>query len=212
MFTIFETLFILAVDDEEGNVLESVVKVLEPALAGGVLAELALLNRIKLEDGRIIIKDESPIDNPILDKTLYAIQEMGRLRKLKYWINTLTYEKLLAEIGQCLVEDGALVRKKKKLRLVIPFGEGQDKQVSAKYGLKNRLREIVLEGQSPDQCEMVQLALLYECDLVTLVFTRGERKAANKKIKTMIDSSKPETGLDDVLYEIIAVATGDASK
>ena len=40
MFTIFETLFILAVDDEEGNLLESVVKVLEPALAGGVLAEL----------------------------------------------------------------------------------------------------------------------------------------------------------------------------
>jgi golgi phosphoprotein 3 len=212
MFNIFETLFLLAVDDEEGNVLESVVKVLEPALAGGVLAELVLLNRIKLEDGRITIKDESPTNQPILDKMLYAIQEMGRLRKLKYWINTLTYEKLLEEVGQCLVEAGALVRKKKKLRLVVPFGEGQDKQVSAKYGLKNRLREIVLEGQTPDQCELVQLALLYECDMVTLVFTRGERKAANKKIKALIDATEPATGLGEALYEIIAVATGDAKK
>jgi len=212
MFTIFETLFILAVDDEEGNVLESVVKVLEPTLAGGVLAELVLLNRIKLADGRITITDESPTENSILDKTLYAIQEMGRLRKLKYWINTLTYEKLLAEVGQCLIEDGVMVRKKKKLRLVVPYGEGQDKQVSAKYGLKNRLREIVLEGQTPDQRELVQLALLYECDLVTLVFTRGERKAANKRIKTMIDGKEPATGLGDALNEIIAVAIGDASK
>ncbi|HVP20772.1 MAG TPA: GPP34 family phosphoprotein [Anaerolineaceae bacterium] len=212
MFTIFETLFLLAIDDEEGDVIDSAVSVLEPALAGSVLAELVLLNRIKLEDGRITITDQAPTEDRILDKTLSAIQEAGRLRKLKYWINTLTYEKLLSEIGQSLVEKGVLVRKKKRLLLVVPYGEGSARQISVKYGLKNHLREIVLGGQAADQREFVQLALLNECDLLSLVFTRGERKGAQKKIDTLIEGPGLSVGLGNALNEIIAVATRDAKK
>jgi len=212
MFTIYEAIYVQAIDDEEGNLLEDEVEVLEPVLAGGVLAELTILKRIQLEDGRITIVDETPTENSILDKTLYAIQEAGRLRKINYWINSLTYEKLLSDIGQCLVEKRALVRKKKKLLLATPFGEGQARQVSAKYGLKNRLREIILEGAAPDQRELVQLALLYESGLLAMVFTKGERKAASKKIQAMIDSTDSATGLGDALFEIIAVATRDAGR
>ena len=212
MFTIYEAIFIQAIDDEEGNLLEDEVEVLEPVVAGGVLAELVLLKRIKLENGRILILDETSTENAILDKTLSSIQEAGRLRKINYWINTLTFEKLLSDIGQCLVEKGALVRKKKKLLLAAPYGEGQNRQVSAKYGLKNRLREIILEGTAPDPRELAQLALLYEADLLSLVFTKGERKAASKKIQAMVDSTDPANGLGDALFEIIAVATRDGGR
>jgi len=51
-FTIFETLFILAIDDAEGDLVESMVNDLEPALAAGVLADLVLMKRVNFEDGR----------------------------------------------------------------------------------------------------------------------------------------------------------------
>ena len=206
-FTIFETLFILAIDDEDGNLIESAVNDLEPALAAGVLAELVLHNRITLEDGRVTVLDPAATEHPILDRALFAMTDTARMRKVRYWINTLTYEQLRSEIAQHLVVNGVLVRKKKSLLLVVPYGESKNGQVSAKYALKSRLREIALAGQPSEPAELIQLVLLNNCGLLGLVFTRGERKSAVKKIVKL--SSEPEAGvaLSGTLQEIIAVVS-----
>ncbi|MDR3578031.1 MAG: GPP34 family phosphoprotein [Anaerolineaceae bacterium] len=205
--TIFEFLYILAIDDAEGDLLESAVNQLEPAVAAGVLAELVLLGRINLEDGRVTVVDPTGTEHPILDRALFSMVDTARMRKVKYWINTLTYEKLLSDIGQHLVEAGVLVRKKKRLLLVVPFGEHPTGQVSAKFGLKNRLREIVLANQSPEPSELVQLVLLNNCDLLGLVFTRGERKSASKKIIKLSSDGEAGPALSETLQQIITVVT-----
>ncbi|MDR3577872.1 MAG: GPP34 family phosphoprotein [Anaerolineaceae bacterium] len=210
-FTIFEALFILAIDDGDGDLVESMVNDLEPALAAGVLAELVLRKRIRLEDGRVTVVDPSATENPILDRALYAMVETGRMRKIKYWINTLTYEKLRGEIGQELVENGVLLRKKKRLLLAVPFGEHPAGDASAKFGLKNRLREIVLAGQAPEAPELIQLVLLNNCGLLGLVFTRGERKSAGKKIMKLSNEGEAGLALSETLQQLIAVATRSVS-
>ncbi len=215
MFTIFEILFLLAMNDAEGGLVESALENLEPALAGALLVELMLCGRIRIEDGRItvVVSAEAEMittENSILDQALYRIQDTTRMRKIKYWINTLTYEKLHSDIEQSLVEKGVLTRKKKRLLLVVPFGPTSSGQVSAKFLLKNRLREIILAGLPASQSELVQLALLYPYDLLSLVFTRGERKAAEKRIKGLLSEDSPEAGLTEPLKQIIAVATRSA--
>lgn len=210
MFTTFETLFLMAIDDEEGNLLDSAIEDLDPALAGAVLAELALTGRIKVEDGRVAVVDSTATENPILDHALDNILETGsktHVRKIKYWINTLTYGNLRSEIGQYLVEKGVLIRKKKHLCLVIPFGNDPKVQASAKYGLKNRMREIVLAGVPAGQNELIQLALLFHSGLLTLVFTPGERKAAAIKVQAMIAADIGKVILDETLQQIISVST-----
>jgi hypothetical protein len=210
MFTIFEDLFLLAIDDEEGDLLESVVENLEPALAAGMLAELVLRKRIRLEEGHVRIVDPAVIEDALMDKVLFTILDTPRLRKLKYWINTLTYEKLCSDIGYYLVEKKVLARKKKRLLLVVPYGENSPANVSAKYEVKRRLREIVLAGSSAELPEKIQLALLYHCDLLTLVFTRGERKAASKEIKKLL-AEEEAAGGNEMINQIIAVATRSLS-
>lgn len=206
MVKIFEGLFILALDDEEGDIVESVAIDLASSLAGSVLAELVLQKRIELTDHRVVVTDRTPTEHPVLDKALFDILDAAKPRKLRYWINTLTYKKLQEEIGHHLVEKGVLVRKKKRLHLVLPYGDGPEKNVSAKYGLKNRLREIILVGHQPELSEKVLLAFLYYSGMLKLAFTQGERKAAHKRVKKLVENEEVGSPLDEILDAVVAAA------
>jgi hypothetical protein len=137
---------------------------------------------------------------------LFGILDSARPRKVKYWINTLVYKKFLNETGHHLVEQGALVRKKKRLHLAMPSTEMANAGVSTKYGLKNRLRDIVLMGQPPDLPEKVLLAFLFYGKLLKLVFTHDERMAAHKRVKKLIEKDEKGSQLGETLDEIVAAA------
>jgi hypothetical protein len=205
-FTVFETLFLLAIDDEEGDLLETALKKLEPALAAALLAELILRGRIAIDENHIIVVDPTATEHPVLDHALYEMVDTARMRKVKYWINTFIYEKFCPEIGQTLVEKGILFRKKKRLLLAASSAMHSNGQASAKFHLKNRLREIVLAGHLAKIPELIVLALLYYCDLLNLVFTKGERKSAEKKTLSLV--AENQTGLihSNHMHQIIGVA------
>ena len=207
MFTICETLFLLAIDDAEGDLVESVAESLEPVLATAALAELALLNRITLEDGRVTVVEPALTENPVLDHVLNAIADTKRSRKVKYWINTFTYEQISSDIGQNLVEKGVMTRQKKRLVLVVPYGDRPGWQVSAKYELKDRLRLIVLAGQPLETHELIQLAILYHCDLLALIFTKDEYKLAMKNTLGLMADHPLEPTFNQAFTSIVAVVT-----
>ena len=104
------------------------------------------------------------------------------------------------------MEEGVLVRKKKRLHLVMPYGESPEGNVQSKFSLKNHLREIVLAGQPPELSEKVLLAFLYHADMLKLVFTHGERKAAQKRVKKMVKNDEEGSGLGEAVDEILAGA------
>jgi len=200
---IFEGLFVLALDDEEGDFVESIVKTIEYLLSGAILAELAVQNRIDLVDERLHVIDQTPTDHPILDKALFDILETPKPRKLKYWINTLTYNNFLGQVGDYLVVKGMLTRHKKRLHLV-SINSSQEINVSAKHAIKSRLRDIVLAEQEPDLSEKVLLAFLYYGDILKLIYTHGERKEVQKRVKKLIEHEEGGIGFGDLIDDILA--------
>ena len=132
MDNIFETIFILALDAEDGEMIRPVRKTIETVIAAAILTELVLRKRIGLTDNRVVVTDPLPTEHPLLNKALVDILDTNRSRKLKYWINTLIYKKYLEETGHYLVVKGILTRKKKQLKLVIPYREAGYGQGSAK--------------------------------------------------------------------------------
>lgn len=154
----------------------------------------------------MLVTDQSATGHPILDKALFDMTEASKARRLRYWLNTLTYKKLMEEVGHHLVEQGVLVRKKKRLHLVIPYGASPNRNTSAQYDLKMRLREIVLTGQPPEMAESVLLAFLFYGDLLKLVFTHGERKTAHKRVKKLITDDDDKSCLGMTLDEIVTEA------
>lgn len=206
MPNMFETLFILALDEDEGYIVESALENLEAAVAGAVLAELVLQERIELRDDRVMVSNQECTGHPILDKALNDILDVTRLRKPRYWINTLVYKKLLQEIGHDLVDQGVLSRQKKRLRLAVTSGEHQAPVPALKYNIKSHLREIVLAGGQPELADQVLLAFLYHADLLRLAFTVEERKIASKEIKRLLKDGEENGGLSETLKTIVAAA------
>lgn len=205
MFNLFESLFILALDAEEGEILESVANLFETVLTGAVLAELVLENRIALKDKRIIVIDQSPIEHPVLDKALFEIIDSSRPRKIRYWINTLTYKKCQQDIVHHLVEKAVLTRVKKRLRFVIPCKESTEENGSAQSILKTRIKEIVFSEKDTGLDEKVLLAFVYHADFLKLVFKHGDRKTARKRIKKLLQNDEGESILGEALEEILAL-------
>jgi hypothetical protein len=206
MTTVFEALFILTLDEDEGYIVESALENLETALAGAVLAELVLQERIELRENRVVVTNQTFTKHPILDRALFDIQNESRLRKPRYWINTLAYQKLLKEIGHDLVEQGVLSRHKKRLRLLAPPGDVQALTPPLKYSITSHLREIVLAGGQPELADQLLLSFLYHADLLRLVFTIGERKTASKEIKKLLTNREGKNGLSKTLKTIVAAA------
>jgi hypothetical protein len=204
---VYEALFLLAIDIE-GDFIASVKDTLESSLAAGVLAELVLLHKINIYDNQVSVNDSLSIEDPFLDNILFAIADMARMRKIKYWINTLIYRKIVDETGHRLVEKNILTRKKKHLKLVTPYNQQFGMYPTAKYYVIDHLREIVLAGYPYDPEDWVLLQLLYRGNMLSLVFARGERKAARLKIKKLnLDKGENQENnfgkmIDDILAEI----------
>ena len=206
MTAIFEELFILALDEEEGEIPKSVEEKMEPILAGAVLAELLLHHRIELRDDRIVVQDQTPTENPILDISLFEILESSKPRKLRYWINTLVHSKIIEEIGHDLVRQEILVRKKKHLWMASPQGNGTNGKVSLQSNLKNKIDRIVTDGYDTELPDKALLAILYYGDLLKLVYKHRDRKEARKRIKTIVQPEDGAAVLGGSLDEIIATA------
>ena len=68
-----EEILLLLLRDEGGKFVAVPGIALDNALAGGVLMDLALENRIDTDPGRLILVDPTPVGDSLLDPTLAAI-------------------------------------------------------------------------------------------------------------------------------------------
>ncbi len=189
MFTLTEELFLLSLREGTNSVNLPHSSTLPYALAGAMLVELSLRDRIRVEDGKWII----PVDNlpeeddERLKELLADIHASTKPRKITHWINQVGAkgEELERKLLTALVKRGVLKEEKKKFLWVIPFTEYSQQDASAKYLRKQQLRDIVLGGKEPDKQSLVLLSLMKSIDLLGQIFTQDEMKAARSRIEEM---------------------------
>jgi hypothetical protein len=207
---IFEAILLLALDDVESKISNPVDGELRAAIAGCVLAELVLQERITLIDGRVTVINQLPTDHPVLDNSLYNILDTAKPRKLRYWFNTLVYQGVDNEVVNTMVEQGVLERTKKHLRLVKPSKSDPSSNSLIKFNLATRLRCIVLNGKTPDPSETVLLTFLYQTKLHRQVFMAGERKKARKRMRLLVEKEELND-LEATLNKVVKVACDDGN-
>lgn len=183
--TIPEKLFILAIDDDRGTVASFVRDTLGYGLAGGVLAELALANKIQLVDGRLAIVDAAALPDPLLHGALATIAAEKKPRKIGRWLEKLGSNKIEKQVAAKLAECNMITIEEKRVLWIIPNELYSQKDASVKYWVKEHLRSVVLAGEKAAPADVALLSLLIACDMLRLVFTRDERKAASKKVQAL---------------------------
>jgi len=200
-----EKLFILTIDDG-GAAISSVKTSLRYELAGAMLVELALINKIQLKDNRLVLVDPAPSSEPLLGEILAMIPAEKKLRKLSHWLQIVGNKQIIKSVAGRLAEHNVIVIEKKQYSWVIPYQVSPRVNASAKYWVKQHLRGVVLAGEQAEPADIALLSLLKAFSLMRLVFTRDERKSANKKVDGLAQGEVFGDAVAKLLAEIGAAA------
>jgi len=155
-------------------------------LATAFLAELVLANKIQLAEDRLIVAGNTLSGDALLDDILSMITADNKPRKLGRWIQAIRIKLTIKQVALRLVEHKAIVIEKKHYSWVIPYSAFPQVQASAKYQVKQHLRGIVLAGEPANPADIILLSLLKAGRFLGLVFTRDERKTADKKVDSLV--------------------------
>ena len=183
MLRFVEEILLLLLRDEGGRFAAVPGIALDNALAGGVLMDLALENRIDTDPERLILVDPTPVGDSLLDPTLAAIAD-GEQRDALYWVGqtALRAAEIRREALSRLVARGILEHDEGRFLWVFrsrryPIIDGR-----AEREVKLRILGVLLSDDIPDPRDIVIIGLADACGLLPELLPKGEYEKARARI------------------------------
>ena len=212
MLTLMEELLLLALNDEKGNLVSSATA-LPYGLNGAILLELALAEKIDIDNKKLVVIAAPPTGNDLLDKALGILAGAPKNKPVKYWVVRLSsaMKGLKNELLEKLIEKEILVEQENKILWVIPVKRYPAKNAAPENAIRNRIRNIVLNGQTVDERSSLLISLIHACSLVNEIFEKDERRAAKKRIKEIGENEKVGKAITDTVNEAVMVAVSAAA-
>lgn len=149
----------------------------KPALAGAVLAELALTGAVEIEtEGglwkrtRVVVEDAATVTDPVLLEALEDIA--GRKRSPQDLVNRLGKE-LPDLLCARLVERGVLRREESKVLGLLPRTRWPATGSPHEQALRGSVRRTLVDGGDPDERIATVISVLSAADVLHKVVDRG---------------------------------------
>lgn len=207
-FLIAEELLLIALDDSKGKIIFSASTALPYGLTGAILLELSNLNKISLDDTHVKIIDASPVNIPVLDNCLSAIEEKSKPNKISYWITKLTSKKYDIHnlLLQGLIEKGVLEKLDHKILYLIPSKRYPMIDGHHENNIRERIKNIVLNNGPCDSHFTSLISLIHACELVNEIFEKPDRKFAKQQVKKIAKNESVGDSVTNKVNEIIMAA------
>ena len=179
-----EEIILLLLNDDDGRFARVPSWSMDYALAGAVLMDLALENRIDTDLEKLVLVDSTPLSDSLLDPTLADIAA-GEERNARYWVEHTA--NLAAEIREealnRLVEEGILQRKDDRFLWVFqsrryPMVDGKEERE-----VRLRLMGVLFSDEIPDPRDIVLLSLTDACGILRSMLSRRELNSAAERIE-----------------------------
>ncbi|MEV0234435.1 GPP34 family phosphoprotein [Nonomuraea sp. NPDC050786] len=197
--TIAEELLLLAYNDEKGTQLVSGTQ-LDPALAGALLAELAVNGRLELSDKKVTVKDPSPLGDPELDATLGRIAKEGKERKPAWWVQRLQSANLRKRLLSRLAESGVLAEQRGKVLGIFPTTRWPEANPDVEAAVRGRVTS-ALAGADPDARTAVLIAIAHAAKLDGKAFP----EASKQRVKEIAEGAWTADAVAQTIAAINAV-------
>lgn len=182
-----EEFVLIALDDARGKFITDSIS-LHYGLAGALLLDLALLGRTELNGTSLVITDDSPVNDTVLESMMSMLRASAKTRTVKYWIRKAGTKgrSLKNEVLAQLIEKKILVKEKDTFLWIFPVKKYMTQDFTPENIVKERLKKIVLNNEPADERSMLLLSLIDTCKLVKEVFRgKEEYKTARKRIKEL---------------------------
>ena len=183
MLRFAEEIILLMLHDDDGKFAHVPSWSMDRALAGAVLMDLALENRIDTDPENLILIDDTPVGDSLLDPTLAEIAD-GEQRDARYWVEATAKkgEQLREEALSRMVAAGILEQHEDRFLWVFrsrryPVVDGQ-----AEREVKLRIMEVLFSDQIPEPRDVVIIALADACGIFREILSKRELEQAADRI------------------------------
>ena len=179
-----EEVLLLLLNDEGGRFVSVPSWSFDYAMAGGVLMDLALENRIDTDLKRLSLVDASPVGDNLLDPTLADIAAMED-HNARFWIEHTSRraDTIREEALSRLITSGILEARDDRFLWVFrsrryPIIDGKaDREV------KLRIMGVLLSDEIPDPRDVVIICLADACGILRRLLSRQELARAAARIE-----------------------------
>lgn len=215
MLTLSEEIFLLALDDDNGNILSFAKKPIGYGIGGAILSELVFQDRIQIgEKHRLTLKNSSPTGDEILDEAIVEIKQSDKAHRPSYWISqfNLKKKKLREQLGGHLVSKGILHQEERRFFWVFNEDEVESAMPPQKYRMKEDLRSKILSKETNDAHSLALLKLLSASGMLDLVFTHDEHNLASRSINEKVIRAaleKPELQIIEEIGQAVFTCVED---
>ena len=145
------------------------------AMAGAVIADLALQGRIDTDTNSLFLVDSTPTDDEILNSILDKIEKSERNHDTQYWIerSASQSDEIISKALERLVNLGILVQEAGSFwglnREILRSGNYPKDSVNVREEAKARIRSVIFSDVIPDPRDAILIALMNTCEGFTLL-------------------------------------------
>ena len=184
MLRFAEEVLLLLLHDYNGKFARVPEWSLHYALAGGVLMDLALENRIDTDLEKLTVIDSAPVGNDLLDSVLEEIVSMPDTHNARFWVERTAgrAEQIREQALEHLVQTGILERREDHFLWVFksrryPMIDGR-----AEREVKMRILEVLFTDEIPHPRDVVIICLADACNLFEQILSKRESERAAPRI------------------------------
>jgi hypothetical protein len=204
MLTFAEEILLLMLDDREGSLVDLPRPAMDGVIAGAVLMDLAIRDRIDSDLKELRVVDKTPTGEPLLDGVLAEIAASAEKRPSSEWIGEIANdaEELRERALARLVSRGILREDMGKFLWVFdvrryPMIDDREEQE-----VKSRLRTLVLSNTIPDPRDVVLVCLVEAAGLWDLVLNEAEHDGATERIAQLAKMDLVGQAMTQVVRDI----------
>ena len=192
---------ILAHHPEKGGFLISQIYV-QYGIAGALLLELALEERVTITDRKLSLKPGRASSSPWLNDVITLISQSPKTRKTDYWVRKLAtrYNKYKWQILEELAKKMVFRIENRKFLGLIPYRLSYFTESYTRTNLVRRLKSEILSNRYASGESNALAGLVKACNMQRLIANdRDESRRIRDQLKLMVSDSP----VNDVLAQTI---------
>lgn len=200
-----EEILLLCLDDQTGRMRPMPDRALDYALAGAILADLALAGQVELSESAVGWKSGgAELERAVHERAAALLKEV-EAPNLQSWLGVLANEnrELRETTLKQLVERGIVARVKDEFLWIFRTERYETLDLSEEIEVQQRIRSVVLNPDHQTTREdAVLVALMEVCQLGPLMFSHAEFERARERIRSLAQADCIGCAVRHALAEI----------
>ena len=184
MLRFVEEIVLLLLRDEGGSFVRVPSWSLRYALAGGVLMDLAMENRIDTDLENLIVLDTTPVGDSLLDPTLADIAA-GEQHDTRFWLEHAANrsEEIHSEALARLIGRGILEERDDRVLWVLHSRRYPEVRGEERREVKLRLMGVLFSDEIPDPRDVMLICLADACEIFKQLLSDWELDHVMSRIR-----------------------------